>query len=74
MLSGLGYQSKFNVAKFDEDYFSSESDSDRTRYIGRQGKSIQVSFGTTGLDEEFLIYNYTLHAKGMRRAIRTRES
>ena len=74
MLTGLGYQSLFNVAKFDEDYFSSESDSDRTRYIGRQGKMLQVSMGTTGLDESFLIYSFALHAKGLRRSIRTRES
>jgi len=74
MLSGLGYQSLFDVAKFDEDYFSSESDADRTREINRQGKLIQVAFGTTGLDETFLVYNYTLHAKPLRRGVRTRES
>jgi hypothetical protein len=74
MLGGLGYQSLFDVAKFDEDYFSSESDTDSTREICRQGKTIEVSFGTTGLNESFLVYNYALHAKPLRRGVRTRES
>jgi hypothetical protein len=74
MLAGLGYQSKFDVAKFDEDYFSSESDSDITREIKRQGKLIQISMGTTGLNESWLVYNYSINSKPMQRGIRIRES
>ncbi len=74
LLEGLGYQSLFDVAKFDEDYFSSESDMDTTRDIRRQGKVIQTRFGTTGLDEEFLIYHYAINAKPLKRGIRSRES
>jgi len=74
LLAGLGYQSLFDVAKFDEDYFSSESDMDTTREIGRQGKLVEVSMGTSGLDEEWKVFNYTLHAKPLRRGVRTRES
>ena len=73
LLTGLGYQSLFDVAKFDVDYFSSESDADTTREIARQGKIIDITMGTDGLDEAWLVYNYTLHAKPLRRAIRTRE-
>jgi hypothetical protein len=74
LLEGLGYQSLFDVAKFDEDYFSSESDMDVTREIRRQGKVIQIRFGTTGLDEAFLIYHYSLLSKPIQRGIRVRES
>jgi hypothetical protein len=74
LLSGLGYRSLFDVAKFDEDYFSSESDMDATREIRRQGKVIQVSMGTTGLDESWLIYMYSILSRAIQRGIRTRES
>ena len=74
MLEGLGYQSLFDVAKFDEDYFSSESDMDVTREIRRQGKIIQLRMGTTGLDETWLVYNYSLLSKPIQRGIRIRES
>lgn len=74
MLGGLGYQSLFDVAKFDEDYFSSESDIDTTREIGRQGKIIQIAMSTNNIDEAWLVYNYVLHAKPLRRGVRTRES
>ena len=74
MLGGLGYQSLFDVAKFDEDYFSSESDADRSREILRQGKTIQVTLGTNTLDEDWLLYNFTIHARPLRRGVRIRES
>lgn len=74
LLTGIGYQSLFDQAKFDEDYFSSESDGDTVREIGRQGKVIQVTMGTSGLDESWRVRNYMLHAKGLRRGARTRES
>lgn len=74
LLTGLGYRSLFDVAKFDEDYFSSESDADTSRDIGRMGKLVQVSFGTTGLDESWRLYSYVLHAKALRRGRRTREN
>jgi len=74
MLSGLGYRSLFDVAKFDVDYFSSESDMDTTRHIDRTGKLIELSFGISGLDETFLIYHYAVHTKPLRYGIRTRES
>jgi hypothetical protein len=73
MLSGLGYQSLFDVAKFDEDYFSSESDIDTTREICRQGKNIQVAMSLSGVNQNFLMYSYCLHAKPLRRGIRSRE-
>jgi hypothetical protein len=74
LLTGLGTEPRFDTAVFDTDYFASESNMDITREIGRQGKLIQVSFGTTGLDESFLVYSYALHAKPLRRTNRTRES
>lgn len=74
LLEGLGYRSLWNVFKWDEDYWSSESDMDVTREIRRQGKVIEIRFGTTGLDETFLIYNYSLNSKPMKRGIRVRES
>lgn len=72
LLEGLGYQSLFDIAKFDEDYFSSESDMDVSREIRRQGKVIQIRMGTTGVDEAFLIYNYSINSKLMQRGIRVR--
>lgn len=74
LLSGLGTQPKFDTAVFDTDSFASESNMDVTREIGRQGKLVQVSFGTTGLDESFLVYSWSLHAKVLRRRNVTRES
>lgn len=74
LLSGLGYQSLFDVAKFDEDYFSSEQDADVTREIRRQGKTIQVRIGSTGLDESWLLYHYSLLCRAIQRGIRIRES
>ena len=74
LLTGIGYQSLFDVAKFDEDYFSSESDGDTIRDIGRSGKTIQVTMGTSGLDEAWRVRNYMLHAKPLRRGRRRRET
>jgi hypothetical protein len=74
MLGGLGYQTLWDNFNWDEGYWSSESDIDTTREICRQGKQIQVSMGTTGLDESWLVYMYGINAKGLRRGIRTRES
>jgi hypothetical protein len=74
MQGGQGYASLFDVAKFDEDYFSSESDADVSLDIDRQGKLIEVTMGTDGLNESWLVYYYVLHAKGLRRGIRARES
>jgi len=74
LLEGLGYQSLFDVAKFDEDYFSSESDMDISREIRRQGKIIQIRMGTTGLDENFLVYNYSINSRPIQRGIRVKES
>jgi len=73
LLAGLGYQSLFDVAKFDEDYFSSESDMDTTREIRRMGKTIQVRMGTTGLDKSWLLYNYSLLSKALQQGIRVKE-
>lgn len=74
MLGGLGYQTLFDVAYFDVDYFSSESDIDTTREIRRQGKLIQITMSISGLDESWQIYSYAIHAKPLRRAIRQREA
>jgi len=73
MEGGLGSQPLFDVAKFDVDSFASESDSDVTHDIGRQGKTIQLTMSTSGLDEAWVVHDYTIHAKPLRRARRTRE-
>jgi len=73
MLGGLGYQTLWDKFNWDEGYWASDSDIDTIREIRRQGKLIEVSFGTTGLDESWLIYNYSIHAKPLRRGIRVRE-
>lgn len=74
LLSGIGYTSLFDVAKFDVDYFASESDADTVNDINRQGKLIQITMGADGLDEKWLVHYYSLWAKPLRRGIRTRES
>lgn len=74
LLSGLGSQPKFDTAVFDTDTFASEANMDVIRDIGRQGKVVQVSFGTTGLDESFLVYSWGIHAKALRRRNASRES
>lgn len=63
------------VSDFDDSgvNFATASDADVSREINRQGKTLQTIFGTDGLDESFLIYYYTLHAKPLRRGTRTRE-
>ena len=53
MLGGLGFRSLFDVDKFDEANFSSESDIDTTRHIDRMGKSVEISFGLSSLEESF---------------------
>lgn len=75
MLGGSGYNTLWDVALWDVDYFSSETDIDIGRDIDRQGKLIQVSFGTDGLDESWRIYSYTILTKGLYRGnVRSRES
>ena len=74
LLGGVGAQTLFDKAYFDEDYFASESDGDATRQIDRVGKTIQISFGTSGLDESWEIYYYGIHVKPLRRGVRNRES
>lgn len=73
MLYGLGYTSLFDVAKFDEDYFSSERDSDETRDINRMGKTLEITMGTQAVDEQWLLYNYAVLIKAGRRTSYTRE-
>jgi len=74
MLGGVGVFALFDVAKFDEDSFAVESDAEVSHEISRQGKLIQVSMGTTGLDEAWLVRYYALLAKALRRVSRSRES
>jgi hypothetical protein len=74
MDGGLGSQTLWDNFKWDEANWSGESDIDSIREIRRQGKLIQVAFGTTGLNESWLVYNYSLHAKAIGRGIRKRES
>lgn len=64
----------FDVAIFDTDSFASVSDSNKTRHIDLQGKTIYATFGTDGVDEEWNMFWYTLHARGLGRAARKRES
>lgn len=74
MLGGVGDLPLFDTAIFDTDSFGAISDADVSLDIDRQGKFIQVSLGTTGLDEAWLVRYYTLLAKPLRRGSRTRES
>ncbi len=74
LLTGVGETSLFDVANFDEDNFSSESDATVRREINRQGKTIYCTFGTSGLDESWQVNQYILHAKTLRRMSRSRES
>ena len=74
LLTGIGYVSLFDVAKFDEDYFSSESDSDTVRDVDRMGKTIQITMGTSGLDESWLVRSWIIHSKPLKRGRRSRES
>lgn len=67
MLGGGGDNSLWDVAKWDEDNWSGETDIDVGRDIDRVGKGIQVSMGTDGLDESWNVYNYTILAKPLRR-------
>lgn len=74
MLGGVGALPLFDVAKFDEDSFATESDADVSKDIGRQGKFIQMTLSTTGLDEAWLVRYFSILAKGLRRVSRSRES
>jgi hypothetical protein len=74
LLTGRGYTTMWDRFNWDEGYWSSESDMDVTREINRQGKVIEISFGTTGLDESWLVYTFSLLAKAIGRGIRRRET
>jgi hypothetical protein len=72
--NGVGAGALFDQAYFDEDYFASESDSDVSRQIDRIGKTIQIRFGTSGLDEFWKVYFFGIHVRGLRRGVRNREA
>lgn len=75
MSGGTGYNTLWDVGKWDVDYWSSETDADIGRDIDRSGKTAQLTFSTTGLDESWIVYSYTLLLKLLRRGVtRTRES
>lgn len=67
MSGGVGASSLFGIAKFDEDFFSSDDDVDVGRDIDRVGKLIEVNFATDGLNEAWNIRNFTLLGKALRR-------
>lgn len=69
MSGGIGGQALFDVAIFDVDSFSSESDADVSHDIDRQGKTLQITLGTDGLDESWLVHSYSLQAKALRRGV-----
>jgi len=73
MLSGIGTLILWDNFNWDEANWSSESDIGVTREISRQGKVFDISIGTTGLNEAWLLYYFVIQAKPLRRAIRTRE-
>jgi hypothetical protein len=75
MLGGVGYQTLWDIGKWDEDYWASETDADVGRDIDRVGKLIQITFGTSVIDTAWNILYYNILAKGLRRGtVRTRES
>jgi hypothetical protein len=74
LLSGSGSQTLWDNFNWDESDWSSESDSDVTREIRRQGKTIQVRMGTSGLDESWLVYSYSLLVRALQRGIRSRSA
>jgi len=75
MLGGAGYNSLWDVAKWDVDYWSSETDIDIGRDIDRTGKLVQLIMGTSDLDAAWNIYNYVLMAQPLKRgSVRDRES
>ena len=75
MLGGLGYQSLWGTAKWDEDFWSSETDADVGRDIDRIGKLIRVNMGTDAVDEDWNMQSYQILAKPLRRGtVRTRET
>jgi hypothetical protein len=74
MLAGIGTQTLWDNFYWDTGYWASVSDIDITREIRRQGKVIQVRFGTTGTDEAWNMFHYSLLSRPLRRGIRNRES
>lgn len=74
MSNGVVSGALFDVAVFDTDVFASQTDSNKTRHVDLMGKTIYTTFGTDGLDEAWLMYWYALHARGLSRGSRHRES
>jgi hypothetical protein len=75
MSGGSGYNTLWDVAQWDVDYWSSSTDIDIGRDIDRVGKLIDITFSVTGLNEAFNIYNHTILAKPLRRGtVRVRET
>jgi len=74
MLTGVGDQPLWDVVKWDDFNWASESNADTSKEISRQGKLMYITFGTDGVDEAWNMLHYIIHARAMRRVHRSRES
>lgn len=64
----------FDVAIFDTDVFASETNSNKSRHIDMQGKTLYLTMGTDGVDEAWNMFWYVLHARALSRTSKKRES
>ena len=74
MQGGVGSSPLFDVAVFDTDSFAAVTNADTARHIDLQGKTIYTTFSTDGVDENWKLFWYVLHARGLARTSRKRES
>jgi len=74
MQSGITDSPRWDYVTWDNFSWSAESDSNKTRHVDLQGKTLYTTFSTDGLDEAWNVYWYVLHARPLFRSSRKRES
>lgn len=74
MQNGITDAPLWGVVKWGSFTWASQADSNKTRHIDLQGKTLYVTMGTAGIDEAWNMYWYVLHARGLFRATRHRET
>jgi hypothetical protein len=75
MQSGIETSSpRWDYVTWDNFSWAEESDSNKSRHIDLQGKTLYVTMATQNVDEAWNMYWYVLHARPLFRTARKRES
>lgn len=74
MQSGIADAPRWDYVTWDNFSWAAESDSNKTRHVDLQGKTLYCTLSTDGLNEAWNMYWYVLHARGLSRTAKHRES